>query len=260
MSETSINSIPQILGSDHLQWGAAIAQAMAGLRVCLPGIIQSFDPVKQTVVVQCAIQETVKKNGVMTPTTIPLLLDVPIVLPRAGGFTLTLPIAQGDECLVFFADLNINSWWQSGGVQPRMDGRRHDFSDAFAIPGPWSQPRVLSSYATDSVQLRRDDGSAQVEISAAQIGMIWGNAHVNITSDQVEAIRGDGKIDITDNRILLVWGASTAINISDGSITLQVGSNALVINASGITLLNKDWLTHKHGGVTTGGGATGNVQ
>src|SRR5208283_486773 len=125
--------------------------------------IQSFNATAQTAVVRCAIMESIKINNIgvnslpanLPPrewqVQIPLLVDVPVVMPRAGGFEITLPVTAGDECLVIFADLCIDAWWQNGGVQARMDKRRHDFSDGFAILGPWSQPRVLTNYQTNAI-------------------------------------------------------------------------------------------------------------
>jgi hypothetical protein len=54
--------------------------------------------------------------------------------------------------------------------------------------------------------------------------------------------------------------AAAQVKVTPTSITLQVGSSAIVITSSGITIMGKDFLTHKHTGVQTGGGVTGNVQ
>lgn len=143
------------------------------LRVSAPGIIQAFDPTTQTATVQVAIREKVI-NADLTQqwTDLPLLLDVPIVVPRAGGYAFTLPIQQGDECLIVFADHCIDAWFSSGGVQNQMEKRRHDLSDAFAIIGAWSQPRRLSNYSTTAAQLRTEDGSAYISLSANEIDLV----------------------------------------------------------------------------------------
>ncbi|MGI8770932.1 MAG: Gp138 family membrane-puncturing spike protein [Acidobacteriaceae bacterium] len=39
----------------------------------------------------------------------PILADVPIFLPSAGGFTLTMPIMPGDECEVVFSDMDFQA-------------------------------------------------------------------------------------------------------------------------------------------------------
>lgn len=144
----------------------------ANLRVATPGIIQSFDPMEQTVTVQVAIREKIIDADLEQHwIEIPLLLDVPIVIPRAGGFALTLPIQPGDECLVVFGDTCIDAWFSNGGVQNQTERRRHDLSDGFAIIGVWSQPRTLSNYSISAAQLRSDDGVVNISLSSGAIDL-----------------------------------------------------------------------------------------
>ncbi len=152
------------------------------LRVAIPGIVQSFDPVAQTVTVQPAIRERIRNPDLtFSHVALPLLVDVPIVVPRAGGFALTLPVAKGDECLVIFGDMCFDAWWASGNVQNQPDKRRHDLSDGFAIMGLWSQPRVLSGYSTTAAQLRTDDGVTYVSVTPREIDLVAANVKVNGT-------------------------------------------------------------------------------
>ena len=88
---------------------------------------------------------------------IPVLLDVPIVIPRAGGYCLTMPIKQGDECLVVFGDMCIDGWWHMAAYKIKL--KREDMiyqTDGFAILGTWSQPRVIKDYSTDSASKKRN--------------------------------------------------------------------------------------------------------
>lgn len=143
------------------------------MRVSIPGIIHDFDPGTQTVTVQCAVREKIIDDRLeLHWVDLPLLLDVPIVFPRAGGFVLTLPINAGDECLIIFADMCIDAWFSNGGIQNQIEKRRHDLSDAFAILGAWSQPKKLSNYSTTAAQLRTDDGSAYISLSAGEINLV----------------------------------------------------------------------------------------
>ncbi len=137
----------------------------AGVWTALPGIIESYDAAKMTVSVQPAIERVSTIDGTRTRMT--LLQDVPVVFPGGGGYMLTFPVAQGDECLVVFASRAIDSWWQSGGVQPPVSTRFHSLSDGFALVGLRSLARSLSPPPSgNSVQLRSDDGSALVSIKA----------------------------------------------------------------------------------------------
>jgi Phage protein Gp138 N-terminal domain len=151
------------------QWTSALASHSKALRVAFPAIVVSFDPEKQTVAAQPAISEINNIGGVRTVQSLPLLVDVPVVLPRAGGFALTLPIQPGDECLVVFGDSCIDAWRQSGGRQNQFERRRHSLADGFAVFGPWSEPHVLANYSTSSAQLRSDDGATYIDIKGGQI-------------------------------------------------------------------------------------------
>lgn len=187
MNLDEVNPIPERMGALRER------QASIKLRCHTPGIVESYDEEQQTVNVRVAIREClINAEGVEKWTEIPLLLDVPVCFPRAGGYVLTLPITRGDEVLVCFGDACIDAWWQNGGVQNQIDTRRHDLSDAFAIPGPWSQPRRVSGYSTNSCQLRNEAGTAYVELAGSTVNIV-GSA-VNITAGNV-TIGGSTTID-----------------------------------------------------------------
>ena len=189
-------------------WGRNIS---ANLRVAWPGIVVSFDENAQTVEVDLALQDRLYTviSGQTTPTwqylQIPRLVDVPIALPRAGGFTLTMPVSKGDECLIILNDVCINAWWQNGAIA-HQDGyigqqwerpRRHSFSDGIAIIGVWSQPRKLTNYSTDSAQLRSDDGSVVIDL--ADNGITMTAPKITINSNGDVDISAQGNVNIIGN-------------------------------------------------------------
>lgn len=129
------------------------------------GIVESVDLAAQTCSVQPAIQGSVQaEDGSVLAVNLPLLVDVPIMFPRAGGFAITFPVKKGDECLVNFSARCIDSWWQSGGVQAPLEARMHDLSDGFAFFGPTSQPKKLSNVQTDGMEMRTDDRSTYIKL------------------------------------------------------------------------------------------------
>lgn len=162
------------------------------LRVAIPGIVTSFNPEKQTVSVKPAIREKlVDINGKSEWVEIPELQEVPLFTYRAGNYALTLPVAPGDECLVIFADMCIDAWWQSGGIQNQVERRRHDLSDAFAILGFTSQAKRLSGYATGTAQLRTIGGGTYIELTEGAINIV-GDVHItgHLTTTQNAVIEG----------------------------------------------------------------------
>jgi len=256
-------TIPQRLKLASEQWQQRLWQFACETRVACPGVIQDFDPVKQTVTVQLAVQEHVLIDNKMQPTSIKPLVDVPIVFPRAGNFIITLPVTEGDECLVIFGDNCIDSWFQSGGTDNvQMDRRRHDLSDGIAILGVWSQPNVLieaangnsDAFSISSMQLRSVDGKICVDIQDNEIDIVndstsAGTVFIHIQGDTVNIVAPK-----------VVVNSSDKVTIT-GSNKVDIQSSTLVnVNGSGHTTIEgKDFLTHKHSGVTAGSSNTGNV-
>lgn len=223
---------------------AMIASAQSGIYTALPGIVQSFDAAKRTVVVQPAIQAQVQQpDGSFVWVDLPLLLDCPVFFPSGGGVTLTFPIKAGDECLVVFASRCIDTWWQSGGYQNiQADLRMHDLSDGFALVGVASLPEVIPAISTSKAQLRNDAGTTYIEVDPA--GNVSAVAAGNITAT------AGGNAAITAGGSATVTAASITLN---GNVTIN-GTLTTTgnINGNGVSLN-----THTHSGVQPGGGNTG---
>lgn len=202
----------------------------------IPGIVQSVNFAQMTCEVQPAIQGTIQdESGKIRSVNLPLLVDVPMVFTSAGGFTITLPVAVGNECLVLFSSRCIDAWWQSGGIQRPMEARMHDLSDGFAFFGPKSIPNIIPSINTTGLQIRNNAGTTYVEIS----------------SDGKIKLVTPSSVDITGN--LNVSGAiSSDGNISSGGDIDSDGTITAVTDVigSGISL-------HTHTHPQSGGGNTG---
>lgn len=182
----------------------ALHQFGCALRVAIPAIVvanesgNAFNAALQTVSVQPAVQEVIRVNAAPTLTTLPILDDVPFIIPRAGNFALTLPIAVGDECLIVFGDMSADMWWQNGGVQKQPDGKlyRHDIRDGFAIFGVTSNPRALENYSTASAQLRSMDGTVIIDVA---------EAGVTVTAPLVKIQASGGTPQALVNAAWLTW-------------------------------------------------------
>ena len=76
----------------------ALENAQSQMWTALPSVVTAVDLSKQTVSVQPSVQGNISApDGSSQSVNLPLLVDVPIVWPRAGGFALTFPIVAGDE-------------------------------------------------------------------------------------------------------------------------------------------------------------------
>jgi hypothetical protein len=222
---------------------AAIQGNQAGLWTAMPGIIRTYEASKQTASVEVSIKMQIQEpDGAWRWEAIKPLVDCPILFPSGGGYTLTFPVLPGDECLVVFASRCIDSWWQSGGVQIQADLRLHDLSDGFVLPGPRSQPRMLSpAPSTSGIELRNDARTAYVRIDGA------GNVLVTAAGDLVASVGGSAQV--TAPTISLTGNVTVNGNLTVNGNTALTGT----ARANGKDIGS----THTHSGVQTGSGNTG---
>ncbi|MGC4125008.1 Gp138 family membrane-puncturing spike protein [Enterobacter sp.] len=223
------------------------------IRVALPGIIQSFDPDAVTAVVQPAVRYVeIDNDGNRSTKPYPLLVDVPVVFPTAGGVTFTLPVNPGDECELKFQDRCIDFFWQNGGVQEPVDDRIHDLSDAICSVGQISQSSKIKNVSTTSAQLRSLDGSTYIDLDpeTKKIKIVApGGLDVETpeaTFSQAVTISG-----------LLSWMGGMVGSAVEGVSAKISGAVEFIgsVKANGKVIDEK----HTHGGVQRGGSNTDEV-
>lgn len=211
MSDTTPGLTPsQLNSSASAQWKQIIRQSLADVRVSTPGfLVEDIKAGAQTVTVQIAIQERVRpRSGKAQWWDIPPIVNVPVLLPRGGGYSVTLPLKKGDEGLLIFCDTCFDNWWVNGqnnsppahtdpatqaasGSQRQLEVRRHHVHDCGFFPGMWSQPNVLTAFSTTSLQIRRDDSSAVIDV-ADKVVTVSGNLKVALAAPEVDVTDGQG--------------------------------------------------------------------
>lgn len=159
----------------------------AKIRVAMPAIVVSFDSSQQTIVAQPLIKEKLinRANGTIQWAQLPPILDVPVCFPQGGDFCLTMPISAGDEVLLVFNDMCMDSWFTSGGIQTWNDKRRHDLSDAFAMVGVNSLPNTISDIASNATELRSKDGATRVSVQGNSITLTVGGNEIVLDSSGI---------------------------------------------------------------------------
>jgi hypothetical protein len=209
----------------------------ARIWTALPGVIQSFDPVKRTCSVQPAINgKALQIDLTFKPTQMPVLVDCPVQFPGGGGVTLTFPLVKGDECLVVFSSRCIDAWFALGFADGSIDNpnaannppefRMHNLSDGFVLPGIRSMPRAVTVDTTQAC-LVSDDGATFIKL--------------NPTTQAISMVALGG--------------------ITMNGVTIDAAGNVLVpgtFTADGVTIGDGIVLeTHTHTGVQPGGGTSG---
>lgn len=204
------------------------------------GTVVSFNAMLQEVTVQIAFQQVTSTapDGTQTLAQYPLLLNVPVYFPSGGGFTLTFPVAAGDECILLFNDRQIDNWLATGAGKPPNIARAHDLSDGIALVGLRNNTRALGGVSTGTAQLRSDNGETYVEVAGGGIVNVVAPTKVKFTTPIFEIT---GILDVQN------LGSSSTPCTVNGDIT----TNGDVI-ASSVSLVN-----HVHSDVQSGSSDTG---
>lgn len=186
-----------------------------------------------TVNIQPVIREKLISSGnSVSYVNLPIIPNVPICWPNAGGYSITFPIDVGDECLAVISDQSFDNWWLYGGVQNPVEYRRHDLTDAIAIFGPKSIPNTLPE--PQGFTVRTPKGKA-IEIL------------------------GDGTLK-------LLSGTGTSLVINQSKATIKVGASSIEITSAGIKVTGKltindiEFMEHKHTAPAEGGETSGVIK
>jgi hypothetical protein len=234
----------------------------------MPGVIEEYDFKAQKASVKIDMHELLDDSSSID---YPVITDVPIIFPRSGRASFTMPVLRGDSCLVFFLDRDISNWLIGTDSKKPNSRRRHSLNDAVAIMGlnPFSKPSpaknntdVLLTYAGTEIALKPDGkidihSSKEITIKAENILVNCTNAKVNATGrintetpnfTQKGNMKIEGDIEVTGSS-LLKGNAKLENNIEvTGSSSLKGNvkcdatlEGSIVKTSSGVNLA-----THKH--------------
>lgn len=246
---------------------------MAGkIRCALPGIIQSFDAATQTATVQPAIKMKVNLGDGVKQLDLPVIFNVPVVIPYAqtAGLLLTLPIKPGDECLLIFADRSIDNFTQAGGMQPTVSTasedtttpRSHSLADAICIPGIISNPQAVPDYNEEHIELRDRERKQYISLGPDGITITDGTAVWNMKDGAIKTDAPAGIEETASKASRVTEGKNTVVgsNVSigkEGSSMDELENSLKSRNGTFIDTNGRDSSGHGHSGVQTGGGNTG---
>lgn len=126
----------------------SIESRVRGIYTCTVGKVHSYNAKDQTVEVELVMLEpinVIQQDREIEHIEHPVLPDVPIAFPRAGGFYIFMPPAKGDYVLVVFTHENVGTWRETGAAKsvPGFVGR-HDLSNGVAILGIGPQTSLLA--------------------------------------------------------------------------------------------------------------------
>ncbi len=196
----------------------AIRARMVETHTALPGVIESFNEQDQTAKIRIPLQRDLRDSeGNETTKAWPILPAVPVWMPHAGGFHVTLPVEPGDGCLVLFLERDVSRWYENSLEQSPETRRLHDISDGVALVGLNSRSQRIGSYNAQDLEISNDAGTQSV------------------------VLRANGDIEISNTKLGLRAGAEDVLGLIDEVLSLFLGltvntTTGVVITPSSATV------------------------
>lgn len=213
--------------SDVIRQG--VKSAVVNLHTSLPGRIISFDPVLQTATVALGVKRVFINRGVeldvLTAVDLPPIVDVPVIFPRGGGFSLTFPVMPDDECLVTFCERSIDRWHQSGNAEDPTSRRFHALTDAVCMVGLSSIPNKVPDFNATQLEIKSNNGNGVINVSD--------DGTIDLTSAADVNINTEGSVNITSAADVNIL----AIGLVDVTATGPVNMTAAAITITGPTTI-----------------------
>jgi hypothetical protein len=148
------------------------------------GRVETYYPETQTADILPVVRRPLQAaDGFVGHEDVPVLPNVPVLQPRAGGYFVHLPIIAGDTVLVVFTSDSFQMWRGSGSVVNPGDLRRHSLANAIAIPGVFPAAMALADIPTDMAVL----GGGVYRVGAASAGFVALAAKVDAALDAIQS-------------------------------------------------------------------------
>lgn len=144
--------------------GFALEQRLKDVHTSMPGLIETYDAQTRRARVQPALRLLLTDG---TTTSRAPVVNVPVVFPAGGGFTLLFPVEPGDGVLLVFSQRGIAGFKRAFAESDPTADRFFDPSDAVALPGFGAIS--VTPATTDGASLQSEDGLTAVRVEATDV-------------------------------------------------------------------------------------------
>ena len=184
---------------------------MAELRVSCPAKVVSWDASKQLADVKPLVKDIFEgEDGEVQHVSIPVITNVPVVFPGAGGMRITFPVAVGDTVHLVFCDRSIDAWLDQGGETSPTDQRRHHIADAVAYPGLHPNNAAWAGLEDGVVTVGSSTGASEFVATAQRVADALQTIKTLFTSWVVVPNDGGAALKALATANLASWPPSVA--------------------------------------------------
>lgn len=199
----------------------AIESRLLDVHTALIAKVEFYDAAKQQVNVVPVLMRSIETiEGDWVSEQLPVLCDVPVLFPRAGGFFISFPIQPGDFVQLLFNETDIENWLDD--KDPTIShNQRFTLQGAVAIPGIFPQAKAVVGAHKSNLVLGKEQG-LQIHIDDHKIRL--GSAEAS------EALALASKVETELKNIIDAFNRHT--HTSNGATTLPpvIGPGLIAAN------------------------------
>lgn len=139
----------------------AIDTGMAKIRVSMPARVESFDPDTHRINAKPLLPDVlVDADGKRHVLPLAVVPNIPVQVPRGGGYSQTFPLAVGDKVTLLFSDRSLDAFLAGRHDADPVDPRTHDLNDPVALLGAHDFEDPPPDGAADHMSLGAESSGA----------------------------------------------------------------------------------------------------
>jgi hypothetical protein len=96
----------------------------------------------------------------------PVLYDVPIVMPKIGDISITVPVKKNDVVLVMYSERSLKIWQEN---KEDLNGEVYSLNNAFALPGFAYGPTGFEAQAVAGDKVIIANGETSIELRSDKV-------------------------------------------------------------------------------------------
>jgi len=196
----------------------AMQAELAEVHTAMPGKVHRVYADRGTIDIKPQLRTaSFTADGERVLEDLPIIPDVPVQWPRAGGFSLKMPINVGDAVTLLFNEQDLGVWREQEEPADSGDLRRHGLSGAVALLGAFTKSTVPAIPAANLELGHEGTDAATIEITPDEIRLTKGATEYMARADRVET-------QLQDLANALI-AAQTPPGTAGGPLTWAPGTN-----------------------------------
>lgn len=190
------------------------------------------------------MQREVQEDSAVRVVQMEVLTDLPLgcLYSKALGYSVTIPLSEGDDCIITCADRSIDNWQWFGGareVPEPFAPRNYDLNDAIVMAGAVTRVSGIASYSRDSIQVRDRDNTTRVSVKTGEITAKVSETEINVTPSQiVNTVSGVNVSTLTQQNVTFHVPVINEVSVNTLGATTSQGISSPTANIDGKEISN----------------------